>query len=141
MNTITISGTIYSQFDQALGQVSVEAYQKQLRKEQTLGVMTTDNKGRYTIDVPLETASLRNELDLFIRVYQINSTSRKLLGESPVYYNVEENIQIDYKIGGGKYRGASEYSTVIDKIQPILDPASVERVSGNGGRKILYLFT
>ena len=122
MSTLHISGTIYDEFDAVLPKVKVEVYQKTLRQEYPLKNAITDANGNYTINIPKgKTKEGRNALDLFIRVFVIDGPTSKHLGDSPIYYNITEDLVIDYKIGGKPYRGQADVSVNLKSIQPIVE--------------------
>ena len=52
VNLNTVSGIIYDAFDTPLANVTVQAFDKDLRSEQNLGSTTTDAKGFYSINFP-----------------------------------------------------------------------------------------
>ncbi len=122
-NTYTISGIIYDEHNAPLSAGIVELFEKDLRSEKSLGLQKTDLNGAYSIAFNDEAATPEFKgPDVFIR---ISEGRNKILGESPIYYNIEENTQIDFKIGGGIVLTINEYDALIKLLKPIVEASKL----------------
>ena len=120
----TVSGTIYDAFNTPLPNVTVEAFDKDLRQEQLLGQAVTDAKGHYTIsyDAAKFADSEFKTADIFIRVIAADGL---VLGQSPVYFNVPVNFVIDFKIDNTPILEPDEFDALIQIIKPLTEPQKV----------------
>jgi hypothetical protein len=73
----TVSGTIYDSFNAPLANVTVRAFDKDLRSEQQLGETLTDAQGFYKINYNSQQFAVaeENAADLLIKVYHLNSNT------------------------------------------------------------------
>jgi len=120
----SITGTIYDTYNATIANVTVNAFDKDLRTEQLVGNATTDAKGFYKINYDAEkfVQAEYKSCDILIRVFSPAGVS---LGESPVYFNVTQDSTIDYKIGNTPYQGLAEFDVLVNLITPLLDKQEV----------------
>lgn len=120
----TVSGTIYDAFNAPMVNVTVQAYDKDLRTAQLLGETVTDAKGFYTIryGVTKYADSEYQTSDILIRVLKADGIS---LGESPVNFNVPANFVLDFKIDNTPVRELNEFDALVQKIKPLIEPQNV----------------
>ena len=120
----TLSGTIYDPLNVPMINMTVQAFDKDLRTEQLLGQAVTDENGFYTIsyDGTKYSDSEQQTADVFIRVM---GTGRVPLGQSPVYFNVPAKFVLDFKIGNTPIRETDEFDELVQKIRPLTDPQKV----------------
>ena len=120
----TVSGIIYDAFNAPIINVTVQAYDKDLRTAQLLGEAISDAKGFYTIryDATKYADSDYKTADIFIRVLNADKVS---LGDSPVNFNVPANFVLDFKINNTPVRAPNEFDALVQKIKPLTDPQKV----------------
>ncbi|MGZ5029144.1 MAG: Tc toxin subunit A-related protein [Methylobacter sp.] len=127
----TVSGTIYDAFDAPMANVTVQAYDKDLRTEQLLGQALTDARGFYSIsyDASKWVDSEATSPDVFIRVGTLINTGIapifKILGESPVNFNVPQDFRLDFKIGNTPIKALNEFEALVQLIKPLTEPQRV----------------
>lgn len=123
-DNIIISGIIYDQFDSPIRNVLVKVFDKDLRTEKLLGEKRTDAKGyQVSYNVAAATNPEYKSADIQLKVF---NDQGQLLGQSPIYFNVQQNTTIDYKLGNTSYRGVSEFDALLQKIKPITDAEQVQ---------------
>ncbi len=120
----TLSGTIYDAFNAPLPNVTIQAYDKDLRTQQLLGQVVTDANGVYKISYDLAqfVDSEYQTADIFI---QVLNAAGLLLGESPVYFNVSANFVLDFKIDNTPIKELNEFDALVQIIQPLTEPQKV----------------
>jgi Tc toxin complex TcA C-terminal TcB-binding domain/Neuraminidase-like domain/Salmonella virulence plasmid 28.1kDa A protein/Putative peptidoglycan binding domain len=105
--------------------ITVKAFDKDLRSEQELGTTTTNSDGYYRIPYTREQFSRAEKLtaDLIVRAFYSDPTGIvpifRLLATSDVLYNAPSIASIDLTIGG-EYRGKSEYERYVAEVTPLL---------------------
>lgn len=128
--TCTVSGTIFDTYNSLLPNVTVQAFDKDLRTEQLLGNTITDVNGFYKITYEVSSFALaeNKSADVFIRVLAVASPAGQLsqLGQSPVNFNVPENFTLDFKIDNTIIKTLNEFDRLINEIQPLLVSQNVE---------------
>lgn len=119
-----VNGIIYDEFNTPMINVTVQAYDKDLRSAQLLGDAVTDVNGFYTIsyNTTKYAASDYKTVDIFIRVLNANGV---FLGESPVNFNVPAEFVLDFKIGNTPIKGLNEFNALVQKIRPLTEPQQV----------------
>src|SRR5680860_1534096 len=120
--TLTVQGTIYDAFNVPMPKVLVKAYDKDLRTAQKLGEVITDKNGQYLIKYTTSKFSRaeKKKADIFIVVSKTGRGSKEM-GRSAVHFNATSEFTIDFKIDGTKYIGLSEFDTLVNTIQPLLE--------------------
>lgn len=120
--TYTISGTIYDQYNAPLQDVKVTTYQINLRKETVvIRPVRTDANGYFRGTFELEGDQYKSP-DVLIKIFNI---SNKLIGTSPVHFNIGENTVIDYKMGGEAIMPTNEYDHLVKLLSPFLKDAQL----------------
>lgn len=115
---------VQGQIRQANGDIFVgaivKAFNKNMRSEDLLGEIQTDQQGRYKIVYTQKqfSRSHEQEADLIVRVF--DGTGNVLVA-SPVFFDAPREQTIDLMVGGLVYRGPSEYEQLVTKITPLLD--------------------
>jgi hypothetical protein len=120
----TVSGNIYDAYNAPMINVTVQAYDKDLRTAQLLGETVTDAKGFYMIsyDATKYADSEYQTADIFIRILNMDKV---LLGESPVNFNIPANFVLDFKIDNSPVRALNEFDALVQKIKPLTEPQKV----------------
>ena len=79
----------------------------------------TDKAGRYKITYRAIQFRRKEKkrADLFIRAYPDGQEPTA----SPIIFNAQPVETVDLVIGGGEYRGPSEYERIVEELTPLLD--------------------
>ncbi len=120
----TVSGTIYDSFNSPLPNVTVEAFDKDLRQEQLLGQAVTNAKGNYKISYSASkyASSEFKSADIFIRVIAPDGIVQ---GQSQIFFNVPVNFVIDFKVDNTAILELDEFDALVQVIKPLTDPQKV----------------
>jgi Neuraminidase-like domain/Salmonella virulence plasmid 28.1kDa A protein len=124
---LTIRGTLVDAQMTPLPKTVVAAFSQQLHGRPELAHTETDSAGGYEIrlappDHDSEKEGAEHHPAAVNLVIQALSPDRVVLAESPVHYNATGPLFIDLVVGGGTYRGPSEFERL----------ASVLKLSLNG---------
>ncbi|WP_221392090.1 hypothetical protein [Dyadobacter sp. NIV53] len=134
-----ISGTIQSELNAKLSNVTVQVLHKQLRSEKLLMSGQTDSKGNYDIvfnPTPAEISESR-PVDICIKAF----SGELLLGQSKVYFGIGSETVIDLKVS--MTDNLSEFDVLITRLKLILDANSValgKLVENEEYQDITFLF-
>jgi hypothetical protein len=106
----------------------VRAFDKDLRSEQLLGEATTDKDGRYEITYTATKfqRAEKKSADVAVRVF---SKKGEELVSSKIIFNAKPVETVDLVIGGGEYRGPSEYERLVAEIKPLLQGLAFAELS------------
>src|SRR5579859_2796576 len=98
----------------------VRAFDKDLRSEEFLGEAVTDREGRYQITYYAEEfrRAEKKSADLIVQVY---GRDEQMHASSEVLFNAPLEATVDLVVGGGVYRGPSEYEQLVTALDPILE--------------------
>lgn len=98
----------------------VRAFDKDLRSEQFLGEAVTDREGRYQITYTpnLFRRAEKKSADVIVRVY---GRDEQMHASSEILFNAPLEATVDLVVGGGVYRGPSEYEQLVTELEPILE--------------------
>ena len=119
----TVSGIIHDKYNYPLANVIVKLFDKDLRAEKLLAEIVTNAKGNYSVSFKEEVAYPEfNKADLFIRVFDRNGN---LQGQSDIYFNVNKNTILNFKIGIPPFRELNEFETLYRKVNPIVENAGL----------------
>ena len=124
--TFSVQGIIYDVFNKPLKDVTVQAFDQDLRSEQLLGKAVVDDKGHYSIRYKLSkfARAEKESADLFIRVSkgtEDDTSPLKEIGKSSIHFNVPPEFTLDFKVDGSAYTGLSEFDRLINVIEPLLE--------------------
>ncbi|MFE6737735.1 Tc toxin subunit A-related protein [Streptomyces tubercidicus] len=114
-----VSGTVRDQFGQLMSGVTVQAFDRDLRQEQSLGSKAVGADGRYEIvytDNDFKAAE-KGSADLVLAVVNASST---VLFRSQVYYNAPADYEVNLTLQGAVYSGPSEWEVQTGAITPLL---------------------
>lgn len=121
-----LSGQITgSQTGHGLPGLRVEAFDRDLRMEQSLGAAITDEQGRYVIMYYSDqfARAEKTGADLFIRVFD---GENRQLGESDVLFNAPADAAINLEVEPIREAGHSEYERYLAEILPLLEGQEVD---------------
>ena len=106
----------------------VRAFDKDLRHEESLGEEVTDESGRYEIAYTAEQfrRAEKKRADLIVRVF--DQEDQELIA-SDILFNAQTEETVNLMIGGGEYRGPSEYERLLAEITPILENVPLTELS------------
>jgi peptidoglycan hydrolase-like protein with peptidoglycan-binding domain len=102
--------------------VLVKAFDKDLRNEEQLGEaagVTTDPSGSFSIRYSAKqfARAEKRSADIIARAF---TEEGKVIAESAVIFNAEPVQDVRVVIGGGTYRGFSEYELLLADLAPVL---------------------
>src|ERR1035437_454161 len=120
----SIVGTVRNQYQQPMPGTIVCAFDKDIRSEQSLGKVQTNDQGYYIIIYSQQqfADTDKNAADVFLRLYD---ASGKLLKETDVYYNAPAELNIDISLSEQPYKGTSEFEQVLSTITPFTGKLSL----------------
>ena len=137
----TVSGTIFDEFNSPLPKAQVKIYEVDLRNETPLGTVTTDAKGNYTFGFAAELAEPEYKTpDICITVQ--NAGSRAILGKSPIYFNIQPETTIDYRIGDSNVLPINEFDRLVALLSPLITESKLsfeKLVENETNRDISFL--
>jgi hypothetical protein len=119
-NVSVVTGALRDRDGSPLAGKLVRAFDRMLTTDVPLGVPArTDRNGHYCLEY---SGTGCNECGtgpaLIVRAY---GRAREVIAESAILYGPPANVEIDLMVGGGTYRGPSEYEQIAAKIRPCLD--------------------
>jgi len=122
----TVSGFIYDEHNSPLGNNTIKLYEVDFRSRKDLGNAKTDNKGFYSINFKEEAATNPEYKapDVLI-VVQGTSSRMAVLGESPIYFNIQQETTINYTIGGKVILCENEFDALVKIITLIIKPSGI----------------
>jgi Tc toxin complex TcA C-terminal TcB-binding domain/Neuraminidase-like domain/Salmonella virulence plasmid 28.1kDa A protein len=121
----TVSGIVYDEHNSPLINGKAKLFEVNLRSEKPLGKPCEIKKGIYGISFNWTPAveDADKSPDILIKVF---SADNKLLGQSIIYFNVQQETTIDYKIGGTQNKGTNEFDLLLQKIDPVIKPSGIK---------------
>jgi Tc toxin complex TcA C-terminal TcB-binding domain/Neuraminidase-like domain/Salmonella virulence plasmid 28.1kDa A protein len=125
-----VMGTVRDQYQQLMANVSVAAFDKDIRSDQELGRAKTGKTGQYLIGYTKKQFALTDEdqADVFIRVYD---SKNKLLYESPVTYNAPAKLEIDVNLSSQPWLGLSDFEKMEAAITPFTGKLPLSSLTEN----------
>jgi len=124
--------------------VTVRAFNKDLRNEDFLGEAITDEEGRYEISYsPSQfTRTDKPYADLILRVFDLHDSGgdggrdpTKPLVESPVIFNARPVEKVRLMVDGGLKNTWSEYEQTMDELAPALGTTPITALSEDENNK------
>lgn len=108
--------------------VLVKAFDKDMRSEEPLGEARSDLCGFYEIKYKKEQFSRaeKRHADLIVRLYDETDA---VTSESTVHFNALVLEVIDLMVGGGEYRGPSEYERLLTTLEPIMQGVALAELT------------
>ncbi|GLY94446.1 neuraminidase-like domain-containing protein [Actinoplanes sp. NBRC 103695] len=114
-----VFGVVRDAFGAPLAGVSVQAFDRDLRSEQSLGRAETDDEGRYA--VAYSAAQFRRaEKDSADLVLAVTDGEGEPLLRSTVHYNAPAQAEIDLDLDGVTFAGPSEWEVQTGALTPLL---------------------
>jgi hypothetical protein len=122
--TYSISGTVRNQYQQLMPGIMVSAFDKDIRSEQSLGKVQTNDQGFYSIVYTKQNFAYTDKqaADVLLRLYDANGT---LLKQTDIYYNAPAQLTIDISLSTQPYKGISEYEQVLATVTPFIGQLSL----------------
>ncbi|MFC9585845.1 neuraminidase-like domain-containing protein [Streptomyces yangpuensis] len=116
--TRKVSGIVRDQFGQAMQNVTVRAFDRDLRQEQSLGEKDTGSDGSYEITYTDNSFNRveKGSADLVLVVVKAGT----VLLRSPVHYNAPADYEVNLTLQGAVYSGPSEWEVQTGAITPLL---------------------
>ncbi|HYP54533.1 MAG TPA: peptidoglycan-binding protein, partial [Pyrinomonadaceae bacterium] len=124
--SLRVRGRVSRADGSQLVNLSVRAFDKDLRSEELLGTAALDKEGRYDIgyDASQFRRAEKKSADLIVRVFNHQG---KELAASPVRFNAREVETIDIVIGAPRQQ--SEFGALVALLTPLLDGATLAELS------------
>ncbi|KAF5437921.1 Peptidoglycan-binding (PGRP) domain of peptidoglycan hydrolases-containing protein, partial [Candidatus Methanophagaceae archaeon] len=124
VSSFVVRGHVREADGNPLIEAIVRAFDKDLRHEEHLGEEVSDESGSYEIvytAAQFRRAEKQNA-DLVVRVF--NQEDQELIA-SDILFNAQTEETVNLMIGGGEYRGPSEYEQLLAEITPVLENVSL----------------
>jgi hypothetical protein len=121
----TVTGRVFHQYGTSLIGLTVQAFDKDLRREERLGeAVTQPEEGEYTIHYTKDkfTRAEKKRADLIVRAY---SPEGGLLAESPIHFNAENYEWIELQVEPQEQAPLSDYERLLAEITPLLDDVAL----------------
>lgn len=126
---LMVRGRITADDGAAAPDITVTAFDKDLRAETTLGSATTDRLGRYQIRY--EAAQIRraekDSADLIVRAF---GSGREILAASDTIFNADADTSIDLQIDLSATR-PSEFERHLSAITPLLESVAIAELTAD----------
>jgi peptidoglycan hydrolase-like protein with peptidoglycan-binding domain len=120
----TVKGFLRSANGAPLAGALVIAVDKDLRSEKELGRAKTDASGAYSVEYTKAQFAnpAEDSADIIVRAYtpDANNNPAQLLVASDIVFDAQAVETINLLVGGGTYRGLSEFETIVADLQPLL---------------------
>ncbi len=122
-----VRGHIRQQDERPLAGATVVAVDQDLRGEEILGQTTTNQDGYYEIRYTADkfARAEKGTADLVVRAFAADGS---LLVASPIIFNAPPVATADLVIGGGEYRGPSEYELLGRELAPLLEDITIDGI-------------
>ena len=128
VSSFVVRGHVREADGSPLIEAIVRAFDKDLRHEEGLGEEVTDGSGSYEIvytAAQFHRAEKQNA-DLVVRVF--DQEEQELIA-SDILFNAQAEETVNLMIGGGEYRGPSEYGQLLAEITPVLENVLLTELS------------
>lgn len=118
----TVAGLVRNEFGDLMNGVTVEAFDRDLRKEESLGRTTTVN-GQFSIQYKKGQfiQADKSSADLVVKVYHTNG---HLIHTTPIQFNAPKQLDLTINLGDTAYRGMSAWESSTAILTPLLDGLS-----------------
>ncbi|PWT71279.1 MAG: hypothetical protein C5B59_18405 [Bacteroidetes bacterium] len=135
-----VHGTVRDQWQQPLRKNLVAAFDKDIRSEQTLGEIFTDDNGYYEIDYNLQKFAETDKLaaDVFLRLYD---SAKKLLKQTDIVYNAPSDLTLDVTLSTQPFRGISEFEEMLAAITPYTGKLPLTTLTENADTQDITFLT
>ena len=108
---LLVRGQVRQMNGRPLAGVLVRAFDKDLRSEELLGEVATDDTGHFEIQYTTDQFRRADKGSADLRVCVCNEGGREL-ASSPIIFNAQPVETVDLSVGG-EYRGLSEYDELV----------------------------
>src|SRR5438105_7627847 len=125
--TFVVKGQVRLADGTPLAGVLVRAFDKDMRSEELLGEVVTDQTGHYEITYAPEQFRRAEKGNADLRVSVCNASGREL-ASSPIIFNAQPVETVDLS-GGGESRGPSEYEQLVRELTPLLQDVLMHELS------------
>lgn len=116
-----VKGTVRHPDGKPFGNGLVRAFDRDLRREESLDEKPTDKQGRYEIEYSRQKfrRAEKTSADLVVRAYSAED-DQKPVAQSRILFNARQDETIDLVVGDEAYRGPSEYERLVAELMPLL---------------------
>lgn len=122
ISTYSLMGTIYDENNKPWPYLDVRAYDKDMRTQELLGEAKTNSEGHYQINYTYDNFSNLeiNSADLFIKVFVKKSQMNEEIGRTPIYFNIPQRFNFDFKISESTEDYLSEFERITNELNSLL---------------------
>jgi len=117
-----IFGMVRNEYGEPLEGVIVQAFDRDLRSEQLLGI-TRARAGRYEIRYQRSLAR-KAEKDTADLVMKVLDAEGNQLYKTPIKYNIPDELELDIALQGVRYNGPPEWELLTNGLMPLLEGVS-----------------
>lgn len=135
-----VFGTVRNQLQQPLTGAVVEAFDKDIRSEQSLGKAQVAEQGNYKIEYSqrLFADTDKDAADVFLRLYDATG---KLLKQTDVVYNAPAQLNVNIYLSTQAYPGISELEQILSTVTPFTGKLSLDGLTENEQIKDISFLT
>ncbi len=128
--SLRVHGVVRDQYGDPMDGVTVEAFDRDLRHEQSLG-RSPAQQGRYEIRyTPAQFRKAeKGSADLVMKVF---GKDGKELYKTPVSYNAPDDYELDINLQGAAYNGPSEWDVLTGTLTPLLESVAPRNLREDG---------
>ncbi len=124
MANYTIKGNITGLNNTPLSNLTIRAYDMDLRRRELLGETTTDHKGAYQLHYTAQqfARAEKGAADILVEVWSLDN---QLVGQSDIQFNAKEETTVDLSISPEKYTPPTEFDDIATTIAPLLEGSGI----------------
>jgi len=120
----TVTGIIYDEHSSPLGNAQVKIYEVDLRSEKLLGTVKANAKGSYSFSFTGAVAEPEyKKPDVCITILKPGSS--KVVGKSPIYFNIQSETTINYRLGEEAILPINEFDRLVTLLNPLLSQSGL----------------
>jgi Tc toxin complex TcA C-terminal TcB-binding domain/Neuraminidase-like domain/Salmonella virulence plasmid 28.1kDa A protein len=129
-NSMKVFGIVRDESDSPLANIAVQAFDRDLRSEQTLGQSKTDRLGFYQIHYSAGqfNKAEKGNADIVVKAIAADGS---LLIASPVLFNAPPVAEVNITVPAGMVQPRTLFENIAWAIKPLLDGAKVEELEEN----------
>ncbi|MEM9719824.1 MAG: neuraminidase-like domain-containing protein [Bacteroidota bacterium] len=126
LNTFSVQGVILRGDGTRINNITVEAFDKGVGEELSLGRISTDKEGSYFISyTAADLCPGKERADLIVRVFERG----KEIATSPLIINAREEERINLSVARTGFRGPSEFAVLSQTLAPSLEGKEIQKLN------------